>query len=167
MGGLHTKKNGLHTKAHEMYTKKRFAHGGTRKVSHGSVMRLIFLAFLALVFVAVTSYYGGLGAASQKRRLPASCLIWDRITTEDAAARTKKCQEREIRRQDRFKKKVNKKVKLAIKNRLISAVNPKIRGRRIGTAGIKRPFNNLKRPRHRQKQKYKRVHLASRLFDSR
>merc|ERR1712093_720881 len=156
--GLHTKKKRRHT---EGTRKKRFAHEGTRKVSHGSVMRLIFLAFLALVFVAVTSYYGGLGAASQKRRLVARCLIWGTHEAEAAAraaAHTKKCQ-------DRWKNKVKKIVKLAIKNKTISAVNPKIRGRRIGTAGIKRPFGNRGRPT--QKKKYKRAHLASRLFDSR
>merc|ERR1712093_190402 len=109
--GLHTKKKRRHT---EGTRKKRFAHEGTRKVSHGSVMRLIFLAFLALVFVAVTSYYGGLGAASQKRRLVARCLIWGTHEAEDAAAHTKKCQ-------DRFKNKVNKKVKLATKNKKIAA----------------------------------------------
>merc|ERR1712093_51329 len=108
-------------------------------------------AFLALVFVAVTSHYGGLGAASQKRRLLALCFARAHHGHEaeaDFRAHVKKCQ-------DRFKSKV--KLKMAIKNKKISAVNPKIRGRRIGTAGIKRPFGNRKRPRHRQKKKYKRA----------
>merc|ERR1712093_206643 len=146
--GLHTKKKRRHT---EGTRKKRFAHEGTRKVSHGSVMRLIFLAFLALVFVAVTSHYGGLGAASQKRRLLALCFARAHHGHEaeaDFRAHVKKCQ-------DRFRNKAL--LKLAIKNKKVSAVNPKIRGRRIGTAGIKRPFGNRKRPlTEKQREKYKR-----------